>query len=459
MIPLKRLSRLLCFFLLFASAGMADQAPIEATRQGAIGDLKILIETAKNAWAYADDKRENFGVDLDHLGAVATSQISKCKDKGEAFEALGNVVAGLKDGHASLRLRDQNPPVRTGRIRGRFCDTREGLVYEKQLILQWNGRNVQEELELLIKRAYASTPGMARGLAIQQLAYGPLNQTVRVKLKSITGSEEEKMLRYEEELETELPPLELRWPHKEIAYLAIRTFDVRRSAWAAKLDGPVNASGLPASAVDDVQKKISDAFKNCDGAKALILDLRGNGGGSDSIGSHLALHLLAGEFCYFKLQTRYSPQLKKVPGLGDSPDSGWSPLAYGWKPTRPPALKPFEGFVWILADELCFGTTDNLLACLRDLLPKERARFLGRPSGGGTGAPRQIVTLPFTGAQLTLCVMKVYSPGGRLIKGRGTVPDGEIVWTWKDVVQDKDPDVGTAVEEALAKLKAPLSSH
>jgi C-terminal processing protease CtpA/Prc len=55
--------------------------------------------------------------------------------------------------------------------------------------------------------------------------------------------------------------------------------------------------------------------------------------------------------------------------------------------------------------------------------------------------------------------MKVYSPGGRLIEGRGTVPDREIVWTWKDVVQDKDPDVGAAVEESLAKLKAPLSSH
>jgi len=450
---MNRSGRLACLILLFSSLGMAGEPPIEATREAAMGDLKLLIETAKRAWAYADDKRENFGVDLDHLNTLAASQIRNCRDKGEAFEVLRSVVAGLKEGHASLRLRDQNPPAGTGRIKGRFCGTREGLVYEKQLVLQWNGRNVQEELESLTKRAYASTPGMARRLAIQQLAYGPLNRTIRVKLKSASGPEMEQVLRYEPESETELPPLELRWPDKEIAHLAIRTFDVRRSTWGVKTDGPVNPSGLPASAVEEVKRRISDAFKKCDGARALILDLRGNQGGSDSIGSHVALHLLAGDFCYFKLQTRYSPEVKKIAGFEDSPDSGWSRLDDGWKPPRPPSIKPFEGLVWILADELCFSTTDNLLACLRDLLPRERARFLGRRSGGGTGAPRQIVTLPFTGAQLTFCVMKVYSPRGRLIEGRGTIPDREIVWTWKDIVQDKDPDLEAAFEEALARLR------
>ncbi len=457
MITLNCPSRLAWLILLLCSIGRAGELPAEAIREGARGDLKVLIETAKSAWAYADDKRENFGVDLDRLNTLAASQLRTCTNESEAFEILRNVVAGLKDGHASLRLREQNAPVETGRIRGRFCEAREGLVYDKQLILQWNGRNVEEELQPLIKRAYASTPGMARRLAIQKLPYGPLNQTIRVKLKSVTGHEEEKVLRYERESEAALPPLEVRWPQKEIAHLAIRTFDVRRPAWGVKTNGAVNASGLPASAVEEVQKKISDAFKSCEGAKALILDLRGNGGGSDSIGSHVALHLVRGEFCYFKLQTRFSPELKKLPSFKDSPDSGWSHLADGWKPPRPPSIKPFEGPVWILLDELCFSTTDNLLACLRDLLPRERARFLGRPSGGGTGAPRPIVTLPFTGAQLTLTVMKVYSPNGRLIEGRGTVPDRKIIWTWQDVVQDKDPDLEAAMEEALARLGRPSS--
>ncbi len=433
---------------------MADEPSVEAIRQGAMGDLKSLIDTTRRAWAYAEDKHEHFGVDLDQLSASAASQIRNCTNKNEAFEVLRGVVVRLKDGHASLRLPDQDStPDATGRTRGSLHDSREGLVYEKQLILRWNGQTAEEAIKSLMPRVFASTPGMARQLAIRKLAYGPLHQTIHVRLKSLGDSEEERVLRFEPEEETEAAPLELRWPHKEIAYLAIRTFDVRRSAWGVKTDGPLNASGLSAAAVEAVQQKISAAFKECEGARALILDLRGNMGGTDRIGSYVALHLLPGEFCYFKLQTRFSPELKKVPGSKDSPESGWSQLGEGWKPARPAGVKPFGGLVWVLLDELCFSTTDNLLACLRDLLPLERARFLGRPSGGGTGAPRQLATLPFTGARLTLTVMKVYSPKDRLIEGRGTIPDREIVWTWQDLAQDRDPDLEAAVSEALARLK------
>lgn len=442
--------------MLFAAVAVVAQEPtVDAVREGAMSDLKVLIDTTRRAWAYADDKREHFGVDLEHLNTLAASQIKNCTNKEGAFEALRSVVAGLKDGHASLRLQNQGSPSETGRIRGSLREIREGLVYDKQLVLRWNGRNVEEELESLTKRSFASTPGMARRLAIRKLPYGPLNATVSVRLKSLSGSEEERMLRFEPEEETEGPPLELSWPHKEIAYLAIRTFDVRRSTWGVKTDGPLNPSGLSAAAVEGVQKKISAAFKECEGARALILDLRGNMGGSDSIGSHVALHLLPGEFCYFKLQTRFSPELNKVPGFKASAESGWSQLGEGWKPPRPAGIKPFRGFVCVLLDELCFSTTDNLLACLRDLLPKERGRFLGRPSGGGTGAPRQLATLPFTGAQLTLTVMKVYSPNDRLIEGRGTVPDREVAWTWRDLVDDRDPDLEAALAEALASLGQP----
>ena len=452
MIASYRKSGLAVCALVCSTVVLADEISVEATQQGALGDLKMLIEATKSAWAYADDKRENFGVDLDHLSAVTTAQIRKCRSKEEAFEILRKVVAGFKDGHASLRAPDLSSSGPTGRIQGRLRDTREGVVLEKELIVEWKGRSVEEELAPLIERAYASTPGMARQLAIQKLAYGPLKQTVRVRLRDAGGPETERLLRFEEDSETDPPPLELRWAREDIAHLAIHTFDVRRSGWAVKSDGPVNPSGLPALAVEEVQKKISEAFSRCAGAKALILDLRGNGGGTDSIGSHVALHLVAGEFCYFKLQTRFSPELKMMPGFTNSPDSGWSVASDGWKPPRPPAVKPFEGLVWVLLDEQCFSTTDNLLACLRDLLPKERARFLGRPTGGGTGAPRLVARLPFTGAQLTLTVMKVYSPNGKLIEGRGTIPDRAIVWTWSDVVRGRDPDLEAALDEAVAKL-------
>ena len=63
-----------------------------------MGDLKVLIETTRRAWAYAEDKREHFGVDLDQLSTLAASRIGNCTNKQQAFEVLSDVVAGLKDG-------------------------------------------------------------------------------------------------------------------------------------------------------------------------------------------------------------------------------------------------------------------------------------------------------------------------------------------------------------------------
>src|SRR5512143_3445077 len=81
------------------SADSSEQSPPDTIREGAKGDLKVLIETAKSAWAYADDKKENFGVDLEQLSAMAVSRFDSCRDQTEVFEVLREVVAALKDGH------------------------------------------------------------------------------------------------------------------------------------------------------------------------------------------------------------------------------------------------------------------------------------------------------------------------------------------------------------------------
>jgi hypothetical protein len=47
--------------------------------------------------------------------------------------------------------------------------------------------------------------------------------------------------------------------------------------------------------------------------------------------------------------------------------------------------------------------------------------------------------------------MKVYSPSGRLIEGRGTQPDRLIIWTWDDVVRGTDPVLKAALEEATTR--------
>ena len=100
----------------------------------------------------------------------------------------------------------------------------------------------------------------------------------------------------------------------------------------------------------------------------------------------------------------------------------------------------------VLIDAGSFSVTDNVCAALHDLRPD--ARFVGQPTGGGTGAPRPF-PLPRTGATTTFCTMRVWSPNGTLIEGRGTVPHLAVTPSAEDVANGFD----RALDAALRALR------
>jgi C-terminal processing protease CtpA/Prc len=111
----------------------------------------------------------------------------------------------------------------------------------------------------------------------------------------------------------------------------------------------------------------------------------------------------------------------------------------------------FAGRVIALADESSFSTTDNFLRCLHDLHP--RFTVVGRPTGGGTGAPPQLVTASHSKAVLGACTQRVYGPRGTLTEGRGTEPDVPVRWSRDDWLQGRDPDLDAALQCAIAGVR------
>jgi C-terminal processing protease CtpA/Prc len=428
--------------------GSASSAELfgSAEREQATNDLRILVETARSAWAYAEDKEEHFDVSLPRLLEEGNVALAGCQTKRDVLGVFDEIVAGLKDGHASLKHPDLYESGVRRRLPLRLVDTKEGVVFGKDLVVLWNGRTIEEEIRVASRRIYASTPGQRRILTLKSLETGTTNDRLRITLKRPDGQITETNLTYSRARPTE-PFIEFRWLTNQIAYIRLTSFRAEAAAPELKDQGPKDPSGHGIAAVEAAKAKISEAFSRSAKARCLILDLRGNGGGTDSLGSHVALHLIPGTFTYFKLQTRFSPQLRTLREFEAQPTNGWS-QASEWGPARPASVAPFSGFTFILQDQSCFSTTDNLLACLQDLLPGDRVQFIGRPSGGGTGAPRPLVTLPWSGATVTLTVMKVFSPKGRLIEGRGTIPDRVIEWTWKDVIEGRDVDLEAALEGA-----------
>jgi C-terminal processing protease CtpA/Prc len=159
-----------------------------------------------------------------------------------------------------------------------------------------------------------------------------------------------------------------------------------------------------------------------------VLDLRGNGGGTDLLGMEAAACLLPAGSVYYRLASR-----------------GW----FGWTKPAPQRLQVhgtpplFGGQLVVVIDEGVFSTTDNLCRCLDDL--HRDVTFVGRPTGGGTGAPRPCVTLTHCRAVITFCTMRVYGPAGELIEGRGTQPDVLVSRTRADVLAGRDAELEAAL--------------
>jgi carboxyl-terminal processing protease len=156
-----------------------------------------------------------------------------------------------------------------------------------------------------------------------------------------------------------------------------------------------------------------------------VLDLRGNTGGTDVLGMEVASHLLPSARPYYLLSARDAT-------------GKWSPPSPVQVLPKPPT---YMRALIVLIDHGTFSAADNLAAYLRD---ERSAIFVGRPTGGGTGAPRE-VTLARSGAQVSFSTMRVFSPRGQMIEGAGTTPDITVQWTRSDYSLGRDPDLAAAL--------------
>lgn len=426
---------------LLAALALALSAPQDAwTRAEMSADLEQLVAAVRERWAYLDDRREHSGVDLDALHRASLAALDEVRSREEFARVLRRFVAGLQDGHGGVSFADDALPAHYLLLELVRCP--EGVVVASvggqdvlvdpdarapargELLVALDGRPVEELLREREALTCASTPGQraAKALADLRVASAP---EVELELEDVAGARRRVRVR------TRAWPLMptrdnwgLSWPVEDVALLCVDSFAVRD--WAAWLAAPHDEREPFLVATYERIAEIT-AELAARPARALIIDVRGNGGGTDTLGIRLAEHLLPGRFHYFELSALR--------------DGAWSPpgsLVHGTRERQ-----VFEGRVVALTDERCFSVTDNFLRCLSDLHP--RFTVVGRPTGGGTGAPRVIAQLAHSDAHIRLCTMRVYGPDRGLIEGRGTTPDVAVTWTRADVLARRDPDLVAAL--------------
>lgn len=206
-------------------------------------------------------------------------------------------------------------------------------------------------------------------------------------------------------------------------------------------------------------------------ASALILDLRDNGGGSDSAAIDLARFLVDQPFtlahkAWMKTKT-FGDLADKLDtwdkSILSTPESEFADLGNGFfELKRPPAkvntpLTPgFRGRLVVLCGPANASGATMFLAGLRE---HRQATFIGEPTGGTVEGPTAgvvfFLTLPNTGIRVRIPAIRSVT-GYAAAGGSGAfVPDVVVASTTADRLAGRDPVLATALEVLGVEMSPP----
>jgi len=208
--------------------------------------------------------------------------------------------------------------------------------------------------------------------------------------------------------------------------------------------------------------------------RALIIDIRDNGGGEDSFGTLLASYLLPAPFRYFRdiwmndLQfqwLRYAEDSYRAGATDSLPPEITELTARGldgryhlikrpnWG-VQQPSAPGFTGQVYVLINGNSFSTSAEFASVIWS---HRRAQFVGEEASGywraNTSGPDPTLTLPATKLRLTVPLVEFdMSVGDDALGAHGIKPDYEVKYSLQDLIVGADQDTATALRLARHRL-------
>lgn len=391
------------------------------------------IEGLSTIWSLA---RQNFvwfdrvaDLDWDRAYREALPRVMAARDDVAYWRELMRFTALLRDGHTNAYPPDElasrfyeRPGLSTARIQGHVLVTaiRDQALLDKLSVgdelLSIDGMPVDEYARQRVTPFQSSsTP---QDLEVRSFSYallaGDAREPVALTIRRADG---------------QVVPVEApRSGYNRIAPTPGTHFTLRDDGIAVLKAGQFE---------NDAALKAPEAhLEQLRGAKGLILDLRGNGGGSSWFGTRLLWHVSQARLPQMRARTR----MTKV-------EHG--PIVF-WRELRgeadDPAPQPYNGPVAMLVDARTFSAAEDTAATFKLM---KRGPIIGEATGGSTGQP-VLRRLP-GGGMVRVCAKRDSYPDGSDFVGIGVQPDVVARMTAEGLIQGQDP----ALQRALELLKQP----
>lgn len=439
-------------------------------RRTALADLAALRRLIEERFSYRGFR----DVDLDAAFATAAAGLPERVDRTDLSIRIRVLLATFGDGHTRVSdslVRDLGP----GYLPFLVAHTEDGLVAfredrsgffdeERPFLAAIDGVPVGKWVTAASTIVAAGSPQFVRRSAIRNLRYlgwlrkrmgRPAARKVRVTLTAAKGkNEREVSLRL-----SARKPIYGDWPRKktelldgDVGYLRVASMD----------DGPAFLEGLTV------------AMKRFEKTRALVIDVRGNGGGTRHVLLTILPRLMArndaprvvnvakyrlppdeepgieegylsNRFLYPVTSEEWTSEERRViRKFGNGFRPAWKPdeksfSDWHYMLVRAATGRPYRAPVFVLMDAGCFSATDIFLSAMKG---HPGVQLVGTASGGGSGRSRSH-TLPGSGIRVRISSMASFRANGALYEGAGVKPHVDVPVRPTDLIGRTDTALET----------------
>ena len=426
-------------------------------------EFAYVVYVGKQIYCYWDRAKMDTGTDFDALASRLTATIRSGMSTSQYFIVLRTWASAFHDGHVNVMQATGHSGLEIFTAPIRIEILAPATNHEKAIIsavgdvaglavgdeiLTVNGVPTDRALDLAVETASSgSTARMRRFFAGRRLVdvLGVENGDApfTITVKPLAGGDVKTADIYRNvELEAApAPPTTLPVAASGAHLLSARV-----------LPGNIGYFRLNGFGGTQGGTLIGQLMDRLAGTRALILDLRSNGGG-DLSGDRILERLATKAITRYKRSERVSDfQIARDPitFFGQPLDATGMFTLWHDLVVQPVLASHYAKPVFALISPYCFSACDTFAAALKT---NHLAKFVGEPTGGGTGTP-QVFDLPYSSFQFRYSVIRGLTSAGTPIEGVGTAPDYYMEPTAIDRAKNRDAQLAQAIALANAAAEA-----